>query len=324
MDLLKCHSSSNDFFIVNEAIDAVDESHRSRLVRALCDRSGILGADGVLFVQRDPDGLFRMRIINADGGEAEMCGNGIRCVGRYLLEAAATERIPIRTMKETIEVTAEPELAPGVTTIGYSSRAISFANRAMPIAQSSPTAIDVPIPSVSPDRTFTAVSMPNPHIVAFVDEIDLGELARAGGAAARAHNLFPNGVNVSFAKVLGPRAIYVATFERGVGLTSACGTAMSGACVVGVVLSIIETGVPADVFTDGGVTRCSVTRNNSGFAVQLQGNATYTYRTSLDPCLLLRGSVNELDITAFYDEIGAYECFLDTVRARLSEARRSL
>jgi diaminopimelate epimerase len=206
----KMHGTQNAFLVIDERpprIERYDE-----LARALCARDGGFdGADGMLVIRDAPGFAAEMRIFNADGSEAEMCGNGVRCVVRYLAERGAGERFTVLTLAGPIGaevVSRSPEFRARVD-VGP----VSFPNGC---AAETLDALDV-------SWTFFEVSLGNPHAVIFVDDlraVDLVALGRAFATDAR----FPNGTNVHLVHVLDARTIAVRHFERGVGLTQACGT----------------------------------------------------------------------------------------------------
>ena len=273
MKVLKCHGSGNDFVLVEEFGIDLD---RAALARQMCDRDGPLGADGVLFVDRDSE-TPAMRIFNADGSEAEMCGNGLRCVGRYLLQAEGAQEITVATMRERIVVHRHEPLHPGVHSVGYRTSAISFDPADLPMRRAQPI-VNQPIPELHPTLTFTALAAPNPHLVSFVDHVDPDALVAVGERIKTATGLFPCGTNVSFVEQLSATALFVATFERGVGLTNACGTAMTASCIAAVEHGRLPAATWIDVFNPGGKVQCKVHPDDDGRrSAELAGNATFVY-----------------------------------------------
>jgi diaminopimelate epimerase len=210
LEVEKMHGAENAFLVVDERpprIERYDE-----LARALCaPDGGFDGADGILVIRDAPGFAAEMRIFNADGSEAEMCGNGVRCVVRYLAERGAGDRFTVRTLAGPIAaevVSRTPELRARVD-IGLVSFPNGFAAETLV--------------ALGTSWTFFDVSLGNPHAVIFVDDLPAIDLVALGRAFA-ANSRFPNGTNVHLVQVVDARTIAVRHFERGVGLTQACGT----------------------------------------------------------------------------------------------------
>ena len=197
----KMHGARNDFAIVDARTTPVDRPES--FARWLCDRHAGIGADGLLLLEAGTNAPVRMRVINADGSEAEMCGNGVRCVARYLDERAPSEGVMrIETLAGIMEAMIV-ERGP-IYRVRVKMPTPTFASRPLPFADA------------------TEVDTGNPHLVLFRSEgeIDLPSF----GAGLQRDPLFPDGVNVHVARVIDPRCIDVAHYERGAGMTMACGT----------------------------------------------------------------------------------------------------
>lgn len=239
LDVVKMHGAENVFLLIDERPTRFERY--DDLARTLCAPEGELGgADGVLVVRDAPGFAAEMRIFNADGSEAEMCGNGVRCVARYLSERGAGDAFTVTTAAGPIGVTVvapAPEFSARVD-IG----AVTFPNDLK--AES--------IDAVGATWTFYDVSLGNPHAVAFVDDPDDVDLA-ALGAAFAASPRFPHGTNLHLARVLDERTLQVRHFERGVGLTQACGTG-AVACAAAA-MALLGVHSPATVRVPGGTLR---------------------------------------------------------------------
>ena len=135
------------------------------------------------------------------------------------------------------------------------------------------------IPELSPDIKFTALALPNPHIAGFVDEINEASLKTLGEKANNTRNILPNGVNVNLGKIISDTSIYVATYERGVGITYSCGTGMFSTAVSAVVNGLAKKGEWITLFNKGGYTKCLVNDDLSG---RMIGNASYIYDADID------------------------------------------
>lgn len=227
----KMHGLGN-CFVVTDGVgrEPPEEAELPALARRVCDRNTGLGADGLIVLLRSSSADLRMSIFNEDGSEAEMCGNGIRCAARYVVEEGITAKGELRF--ETLAGIIRTRLAGGDR-----------------------VEVDMGAPRLgSPDvtvgdRPFTIVSMGNPHAIAFVD--DLAFDWRAEGARVSLAPSFPDGTNVEFVKILGPREAEMKVWERGCGETLACGTGACAVAVAGVVEGVLER-APVTIRLPGG------------------------------------------------------------------------
>jgi diaminopimelate epimerase len=227
----KMHGTGNDFVV----LDATRRSVRmtADLARRLCDRRFGAGADQVLLLEPSRRADLRMRIVNADGSEVEMCGNGIRCVARYAYERGLVRKK--RMDVETLAGVMRPVLRERDVRVDMGPPVLDAAKvptRAKGRVIDAPFRWRPPAPSGGKARSvrMTCVSMGNPHAVVFVD--DLGKTpVEAWGPELETHPFFPKRTNVEFVQALDGRRAKVRVWERGAGLTLACGT---GACAVGV------------------------------------------------------------------------------------------
>lgn len=279
LDFVKLHGLGNDFVFIDDFSRDIDLT--ARQVERICDRHLGVGADGVVLVRPsdDPDCTAYMHYINADGTLAQMCGNGVRCFAKYLVDrgyVAASER---RFVADTLsgpkpigfEVDEDGLLTQATVDMGRPVLdPASVPVAAAPNAESmrgAPFVRELPIRSPWGPFAFTCVSMGNPHAVCFIDDFSavgdelfsdpadkgLGtfDVARAG-AFFESHELFPENANVEFA-VVGPRSISMRVYERGCGETMACGT---GACAVSVAAALTgRAGRENDVDLLGGTLR---------------------------------------------------------------------
>jgi len=317
--LLKCHGSGNDFVLIDEISNdyAIDESLRVKLVTELCDRNKAYGSDGLLYVQKSDRGDARMRFFNTDGSEAEMCGNGVRCVGRYVIELLGKDEVDIETMKRNIPIRKVADLFPDVPTFDVTIGEPNLSPASLPMNADAEPFIDRPIPALHESLRFTALSIPNPHIVAVVDSFE-PELIEVAERANADKTVFPRGVNVSFIKILGRDSIFVLTYERGVGVTNSCGTAMSASSFVACLLGHCDPNVPIKVYNKGGMVNCFVDAEPAALAngdavVHLIGNATWVFESTLevpsaDPAEWKAGGR-----TYFEEENRQYDHLVDTV-----------
>jgi diaminopimelate epimerase len=283
-EIIHCHGSGNDFLLIDELehLATWTDEERQQLAQTLCDRQNGIGADGILFVQPSHTGLAKMRIFNADGSEASMCGNGLRCVARYVAEKFGEDEFVVETMKADLRVKKAEPIFGQLPTYQVEISPILFDVSQLPMNFDKPTCRNERIPELSERLTFTAVAVPNPHLISIVDsEIIQSNVQKELAKYVNGPNdWFPDGVNVSFVKPLGVQQIYVRTFERGVGFTNACGTAMSASSLVTCLEGINNWDQPIDVYNNGGKVRCVVHRDQR--AIDLIGNATYIKRLVID------------------------------------------
>ena len=286
LKLIKCHGSGNDFLLIDEMNGeySFTEEERATLARTLCERHTELGSDGILYVLNSEKSDARMRVFNADGSEASMCGNGLRCVARYVCEKLNKKEAVIETMKAHLQVKKQEDLFPEIPTYMVEISPVSFQLRDLPLILEQETLMNEKIPALSEDLTFTALAVPNPHLVSIVESEDLhSEIQKQLSEYVNGPNpLFPDGVNVSFVKYLQKGSIYVRTFERGVGFTNACGTAMSASSLVSCLNGLSEIEKAIEVYNNGGKVRCVVHKTEAGYWMELIGNATYVYQASID------------------------------------------
>jgi diaminopimelate epimerase len=228
MKFLKLHGTGNDFVLVD------DRLRRSldwlELSRRVCDRHFGVGADGVLLVRESTKADFRMVMYNPDGSEAEMCGNGIRCFAKYLYDAGELNGSTV-----TVETGAGVKSLEVIAVDGTAGRVVvdmgapSFDPKVIPVKIVGPEMRDYPIEVGGRALRLNGVSMGNPHAVHFSqDDLDDFPL-EAIGPLVECDPLFPRRVNFEIARVRSPRQVDVRVWERGAGLTLACGT---GACAV--------------------------------------------------------------------------------------------
>jgi diaminopimelate epimerase len=286
IDLVKGHGSGNDFLVIDEMSNgySFSESERADLARLLCNRQSDLGADGILFVMESDHADGRMRVFNSDGSEASMCGNGLRLVARYVCEHLGLSKAVIETMKANLKVSRQDDLFPDIHTYQVEISPVMFELKALPLNLNKPTLYNERIEGLSTELRFTALAVPNPHLIAIVDTEQLRNDSQKllSEKVNGPNELFPDGVNVSFVKLLQTDSIYVRTFERGVGFTNACGTAMSASTLVTCLHGLNEFERVVNVYNNGGRVQCVVRENDGKYTIDLIGNATYLYNATIN------------------------------------------
>ncbi|MBM7584183.1 diaminopimelate epimerase [Bacillus pakistanensis] len=287
ISLTKCHGSGNDFLLIDEISNNYffTEEDRQNLSIALCDRQSKIGADGILFVLKSEKCDARMRVFNSDGSEASMCGNGLRCVGRFVCELFNKEEIVVETMKADLAVTKTNPIFAEIPTFNVEISPVLFSLEKLPMNIDKNILINEKVPEISDRLLFSAVAVPNPHLISVVgiEQIVSNEQKCISETVNGPNNLFPDGVNVSFVHPIDKGSIYVRTFERGVGFTNACGTAMSASSLITCLLELNEFENEIEVYNNGGKVHCLVHKEGeTDFQIELIGNATYLYKSDLE------------------------------------------
>ena len=233
LNFIKMHGLGNDFVLVDSRKEKLDGFDLKKLAVDICDRHFGVGADGLLIVWPSQKAHYRMQVINPDGSEAEMCGNGIRCFAKYVYE---TDQLK----EEVISVE---------TPAGTVLPAIILENGKLVAVE-----VDMGIPKDEGEVkiggfNFRKISIGNPHAVAFVGNVNDVDLPVVGPAVENNPH-FPNRTNVEFVQVLNDKELEVVVWERGAGETLACGT---GACAALVAANLAgQTGRRAIVHLPGG------------------------------------------------------------------------
>ncbi|WP_041057858.1 diaminopimelate epimerase [Jeotgalibacillus campisalis] len=286
ISVIKSHGSKNDFIIIDEQKGLiVNDEQRAQLALYLCDRQKAIGADGILYITESGSAQAKMRVFNSDGSEASMCGNGLRCAARYIAERDGVQKFSVETMKAVLAVEKVESLYEDIPTYAVEISPILFDLASLPLQLNQETLFNQIVPEWHDTLRFSALAVPNPHLITQVTEKELisglqQELAQSLNAP---NQWFTDGVNVSFVVPLDQNQIFVRTFERGVGFTSACGTAMSSSSLIQAMLTNGETGIPIDVYNDGGRVKCVIHKKEDQFHhIDLIGNATFTDEYTLE------------------------------------------
>lgn len=236
MKFVKMHGAGNDFVVIDGAKEAIPEEHLSAIGRNACDRHFGIGADGFVLVLPSRSANFRMRMINPDGTEAEMCGNATRAFGKYVFDRKM-HTDPVLTL----------ETLGGLKTIKLNSaggKVISarvdmgepgLLRSEIPMKGDNTRVVGEPLKVAGKKMEITCVSMGNPHCVTFVDSVDTFPVETVGPQIEN-HPSFPQRTNVEFVEIIDKNQTRQRTWERGAGETLACGTG-SCASVVAAVLT---------------------------------------------------------------------------------------
>ena len=230
MDFVKMHGLGNDFVFIEDKTG--QDKDYTVLARAMCNRHTGIGADGLIVIVDSRVADVRMRIINSDGSEAEMCGNGIRCFAKYVYDSGIIEK-----KQFTVETPAgimEPEVTVGADNkaklITINMGRPSFNRSEIPMEGADGRVLNEDLCVDGENWKVTSLLMGVPHTVTYVDDVDSVDIEKIGPLFEK-HEAFPKHTNINFAQQMDDRTVKVRTWERGAGATLACGT---GSCSVAV------------------------------------------------------------------------------------------
>ena len=243
MRFTKMHGIGNDYIYVNGFAERVPQN-LSELSKRISDRHFGVGGDGLILILPSTVADVRMRMFNRDGSEGEMCGNGVRCVAKYAFDHGLTKNNPMHVETGRGVLTLELQVESGrAALVTVNMGRPRFASAEVPVDLPVERVIDHPLPNDDPrdvvpqwwadcglDPRITCVNTGNPHVVLFCDEVSKVPLESIGPELEH-HRIFPDRANVHFAQVISPDEVRMRTWERGSGITLACGT---GACAVAV------------------------------------------------------------------------------------------
>ena len=227
----KMQGCGNDYIYVNGFTEKIPQEEKTELVRHISDRHFGIGGDGVIFINPSSEADFEMEMYNADGSRAEMCGNGIRCVAKYVYDKGLTDKTDISVIScgqikylqlflkegrvDTVRVNmGAPELRPERIPVTVAEAGIPLEKERI---------VNAPIIVQGKEYKMTCVSMGNPHAVIFLEDVTNLEIEQIGPYFEN-HERFPKRINTEFVKVLDKKTVQMRVWERGTGETLACGT----------------------------------------------------------------------------------------------------
>lgn len=272
MKFTKMHGIGNDYIYVNCFEEEVPDL--AKLVPRISDRHFGVGSDGLILILPSKVADCKMRIFNTDGSEAQMCGNGIRCVAKYVYDHKITQNNPL-----TVETLAGIKKIQLFTENGCVSKA--RVNMGKPglmrseipmIGKETPVVNEILTLNKDVSCRITCVSMGNPHGVVFVDDLDGVDIEKYGPEIER-HQAFPERINVHFVRIHNQNEVTMKTWERGSGITMACGTGASAVCVAGVLNK--KTGRKVLAHLPGGDLELEWAEDNN---VYMSGPATEVFK----------------------------------------------
>ena len=257
MQFTKMHGLGNDYLYVYGEVP----ENISDLAVKLSDRHFGAGSDGMIYISPSESADFRMRIFNADGSEAKMCGNGIRCVGKYVYDKGYTDKTDL-----TVETLS------GIKTLGLDIRCGKVKTVTVGMGRAE-AGEDMTLEIGGTKVVCTPVSVGNPHAVIFVGDIDEAPLTELGPVIEK-NAAFPGGVNVEFVQVLPDQTLRMRVWERGSGVTMACGTGACASAAAAVKKGFCRHDDPVTVVLDGGPLRITVADD---WTVIMRGPAETVY-----------------------------------------------
>lgn len=230
------HGLGNDYITIDNRNEKISDAEATELAIKLCERRFSVGADGLLLVSNSAVADVKMRIFNADGSEAEMCGNGIRCFAKYCYENNITRKgeVIVETLagNKRTWLTVENGLVQSVMV----DMGVPTLERSKVPMQGNGTCINEDLQVNGKTYKVTCLSVGNPHCVIFVDAVDDFPVQHVGSKIEN-HHFFPKRINVEFAQVLSENEVKLRVWERGCGETLACGT---GACATTVAGNLLK------------------------------------------------------------------------------------
>jgi diaminopimelate epimerase len=273
MQFWKMHGLGNDYIVIDNRDEKISGKKAASLAKTLCERRFSVGADGLLLVSTSKVADAKMRIFNADGSEAEMCGNGIRCFAKYCHETGivAKSEFMVETLSGCRHIWLLME-GKEVSMIKVDMGAPNWQRSSLPMIGQG-TCINEDLDFDGQTVKVTCLSMGNPHCIIFVDCIDCFPVEEFGSKIEN-HKSFPKRTNVGFVEVLNKKELNVRVWERGCGETLACGTGTCAAVAAANELGLVQETVSVHVL--GGTLEVEV-----GKTLFLSGPAVNVYQGTL-------------------------------------------
>ncbi len=303
MKFTKMHGCGNDYVYVDGGKENVPSEKKSKVAQMVSDRHFGIGSDGIIFINpvTDDDIDFEMEMYNADGSRSEMCGNGIRCVAKYVYDKKLTDKTTLTIVSagkkkyidltigsdglvETVKVDmGAPILDSASVPVSVSDELLSKDNKKYETLSKEygKLTVDVPIEVAGKTWHMTCVSMGNPHCVVFLPENeDLANFdIEAVGPLFENHSVFPNRTNTEFVKIDDKNNVHMRVWERGTGETLACGTGCCATTVACILNGLTDTEVTVHVL--GGDIKCSWDKKPES-PVIMEGPATTVFEGEIE------------------------------------------
>ncbi|MDE6331175.1 MAG: diaminopimelate epimerase [Muribaculaceae bacterium] len=271
LPFVKMHGTGNDFVLL-DCMHSPDYNF-SELARVLCRRRIGIGADGLLAICPSDTADFRMRIFNADGSEAQICGNGLRCAGKYAYDNKVVNSITplVETGAGLRKLTLTTDSSDKVQSVKVDMGMICTAPADVPVNTVTPL-INSPVDNCGEKIRITALSVGNPHGVVFVDDLYDCKFELLG-PRLECHEIWPEKANIEFVRIIDSHHIAMRAWERGVGETLACGSGACAAAAAAVINRYAEW--PVEVQLCGGLLTIDLSNDNT---LVMNGPATEVFR----------------------------------------------
>lgn len=288
MKFTKMHGCGNDYVYVNGFTEHVPQEKKPEIVRFLSDRHFGIGGDGVIFINPSKEADFEMEMFNADGSRAQMCGNGIRCVAKYVYDKGLTDSEHITVVSagsvKYLDLTVEkpkgkPEARSVVTRVRVNMGSPILEPEKIPVVADGESVVNEPIYVEEQEYRMTCVSMGNPHAVIFGEGVADWKLEKIGPLFEN-HIRFPERVNTEFVEVLDRQTVFMRVWERGTGETLACGTGCCATAVACVLNGLTDTRITVKLL--GGELQIEWNREEN--AIYMTGPATMVFEGEVDLC----------------------------------------
>ena len=274
MQFTKMHGIGNDYIYIDCFKESVIPEDMIDEIVAMSDRHKGIGGDGVIFIMPSDVADAKMRMFNADGSEGKMCGNGIRCVGKYVYEHGISKNNPLTIETASGIKILDLDLVQGnVNTVSVDMGSPILVSKLIPVDLDIEQVINYPLVINNQEYLITCVSMGNPHCVIFTDGIDYLDLESIGPLFEN-NQIFPERTNTEFIEIIDDKTMKMRVWERGSGETLACGTGASASVVAAIYNNIFKRDQEIKVILKGGELYITLTQDNHVF---MRGSATEVF-----------------------------------------------
>lgn len=274
MKFTKMHGIGNDYIYINCFEENIVPEEMIEEIVAMSDRHKGIGGDGVIFIMPSEVADARMRMFNADGSEGKMCGNGIRCVGKYVYEHGISHNNPLRIETASGIKTLNLEVVQSnVESVTVDMGIPILDSKLIPVDLDMEQVINYPLVVNNQEYLITCVSMGNPHCVIFTEGIDYLNLEKIGPLFEN-NPVFPERINTEFVEIIDDKTMKMRVWERGSGETLACGTGASASVVAAIYNNVFTRDQEIKVILKGGELYITLTSDNHVF---MRGSATEVF-----------------------------------------------
>lgn len=274
MKFTKMHGAGNDYIYINSFEEDIVPEEMIEDIIAMSDRHKGIGSDGVIFIMPSKVADARMRMFNVDGSEGKMCGNGIRCVGKYVYEHGISHNNPLQIETASGIKILNLEVVQGkVETVTVDMGNPILDPKSIPVDLDVEKVINYPLVVNNQEYLITCVSMGNPHCVIFTEGIDYLDLESIGPLFEN-NPIFPERTNTEFIEIIDDKTMKMRVWERGSGETLACGTGASASVVAAIYNNMFTRDREIKVILKGGELYITLTQDNHVF---MRGSATEVF-----------------------------------------------